>query len=87
MSVWLGEEVQALLRCQNVATNNGLAFSETELISAENMCGYEDMHAREQLREAFWDVRLKGRTGSQVRAPRTIGRRWLTARPRGGQRG
>jgi hypothetical protein len=46
MSVWLREEVQALLRCQNVATNNGLAFSETELISAENTCGYEDMHAR-----------------------------------------
>lgn len=41
LSLWFGEEVQALLRCQNVATNNGVAFSETKLISAENTCGYK----------------------------------------------
>jgi hypothetical protein len=43
------------------------------LISAENMSGYNEMHAREQLREAFSDVRLKGRTGSHPFAPTNFG--------------
>ena len=38
---------------ENVATNNGLAFSGTKLISDENMSSCEEMDVREQLRAAF----------------------------------
>ena len=70
---------------ENVAADNGVAFSEMRLISTENMSDSKGMEAREQLPRTFWDVRLKGRMGSRLHGPRTFGRRWLTARPCGGE--
>jgi hypothetical protein len=67
--------------------DNGPAFSKTGVISAKNMSHSSHLDARDQLKQTFGEVRLKRRMGSQVRGPRTFGRRWLTARPRASRRG
>jgi len=52
---------------------NGPAFSRTALISAENMNYSSYLDDREQLKQAFGDVRLMGRMGSHPSSPTNLG--------------
>jgi hypothetical protein len=52
---------------------NGLAFSRTALISAENLNYSSRLDARDQLKQAFRDVRLMGLMGSHPSSPTNLG--------------
>ena len=52
---------------------SGPAFSKTGVISAENMNHSNHLDARDQLKQAFWDVRLMGRMGSNHSSTTNLG--------------
>jgi hypothetical protein len=53
--------------------HDGPAFSRRAVISVKNMSHSSHLEARDQLKQAFWDVRLMGRMGSHPASPTNLG--------------